>query len=93
VADNAEAGQEHATLKYPGGELELDIVHASEGSDGIALGSLLAKTGYTTFDGGFVNTAPTKSAIDGPVRNAVKCRSYTGCEAFEKLAGRQGFGA
>ena len=34
-----------------------------EGSDGIALGPLLAKTGYTTFDQGFVNTASTKSAI------------------------------
>ena len=54
---------EHATLNYPGGELELDIVGATEGSDGIALGSLLAKTGYTTFDEGFVNTASTKSAI------------------------------
>ena len=36
---------------------------ATEGSDGIALGSLLAKTGYTTYDEGFVNTASTKSAI------------------------------
>ena len=62
MADNAEAEQ-HAILNYPGGELELDIVKASEGADGIALGSLLAKTGYTTFDGGFVNTASTKSAI------------------------------
>ena len=59
VAEN----DEHATLHYPGGELELDVVHATEGSDGIALGSLLAKTGYTTFDEGFVNTASTKSAI------------------------------
>ena len=31
MADNAEA-EEHATLKYPGGELELDIVHATEGA-------------------------------------------------------------
>jgi citrate synthase len=54
---------EHATLNYPGGELELDIVDATEGADGIALGSLLAKTGYTTFDEGFVNTASTRSAI------------------------------
>ena len=52
-----------ATLQYPGGELDLEIVHATEGSDGIALGPLLAKTGYTTFDGGFVNTSATKSAI------------------------------
>src|SRR6201988_2817268 len=56
-------GQEHATLKYPGGELDLEIVRATEGNDGIALGPLLAQTGYTTFDSGFVNTASTKSAI------------------------------
>src|SRR6185436_7269829 len=54
---------EFATLNYPGGELDLQIVHATEGSDGIALGSLLSKTGYTTYDEGFVNTASTKSAI------------------------------
>ena len=54
---------EHATLNYPGGELELDVVHATEGADGVALGSLLAKTGYTTYDEGFVNTASTKSSI------------------------------
>ena len=48
---------EFATLSYPGGELDLEIVHATEGADGIALGSLLSKTGYTTFDEGFVNTA------------------------------------
>ncbi|EID10048.1 type II citrate synthase [Mycobacterium xenopi RIVM700367] len=52
-----------ATLRYPGGELDLEIVHATEGPDGIALGSLLAKTGYTTFDTGYANTASTKSAI------------------------------
>lgn len=52
-----------ATLKYPGGETDLEIVSATEGADGIALGSLLSKTGYTTFDNGFVNTASCKSAI------------------------------
>ncbi len=52
-----------ATLRYPGGEIDLQIVHATEGSDGFALGPLLSKTGYTTFDQGFVNTASTKSAI------------------------------
>jgi citrate synthase len=57
------ATDETATLRYPEGELDLQIVHATEGADGIALGSLLAKTGYTTFDIGFVNTASTKSAI------------------------------
>jgi len=57
------ATDETAELRYPGGELDLEIVHATEGSDGIALGPLLAETGYTTFDQGFVNTASTKSAI------------------------------
>ena len=57
------ATDDNATLEYPGGELDLEIVHATQGSDGIALGPLLAKTGYTTYDQGFVNTASTKSAI------------------------------
>lgn len=52
-----------ATLRYPGGEIDLQIVHATEGADGIALGPLLAKTGHTTFDVGFANTAAAKSSI------------------------------
>ena len=52
-----------ATLKYPGGEIDLQIVSATEGADGIALGPLLSKTGYTTFDNGFVNTSACKSSI------------------------------
>jgi citrate synthase len=62
VPENSNSG-EVAKLGYPGGEIDLEIVQATEGSDGIALGSLLAKTGYTTYDSGFVNTASTKSAI------------------------------
>jgi citrate synthase len=52
-----------ASLKYPGGEIDLKVVNATEGADGIALGPLLSKTGYTTFDNGFVNTAACKSSI------------------------------
>jgi citrate synthase len=63
VADNSSNAEEFATLRYPSGELELQIAHATEGSDGIDLGNLLAKSGYTTYDPGFVNTASTKSAI------------------------------
>jgi citrate synthase len=63
VADNSSNVEEFATLGYPGGELELQFEHATEGSDGIALNNLLAKSGYTTFDPGFMNTASTKSAI------------------------------
>ena len=62
MPENSKSG-EVAKLSYPGGEIDLEIVQATEGSDGIALGSLLAKTGYPTYDGGFVNTASTKSAI------------------------------
>ena len=80
---------EHATLNYPGGELDLDIVGATEGADGIALGSLLAKTGYTTFDEGFVNTASTKSAItyiDGDA-GILRYRGYP----IEQLAEKSNF--
>jgi citrate synthase len=41
----------------------MTIAQAAEGNDGIDLGKLLASTGYTTYDPGFVNTASTKSAI------------------------------
>ncbi|NEW38895.1 citrate synthase [Nocardia cyriacigeorgica] len=50
-------------LTYPGGEYPMTIADASEGNDGLDLGKLLASTGYTTYDPGFVNTASTKSAI------------------------------
>ncbi|WP_084385624.1 citrate synthase [Rhodococcus sp. WMMA185] len=51
------------TLTYPGGEHTMSIARATEGNDGIELGKLLAGTGYTTLDPGFVNTASTSSAI------------------------------
>jgi citrate synthase len=89
VADNASSDVEHANLKYPGGELDLDIVGATEGADGIALGSLLAKSGYTTYDEGFVNTASTKSAItyiDGDA-GILRYRGYP----IEQLAEKSNF--
>ncbi|GAA4810565.1 citrate synthase [Tomitella cavernea] len=52
-----------AVLSYPGGEQPLGVVRAAEGNDGVALGSLLADTGYVTLDAGFVNTASCSSAI------------------------------
>jgi citrate synthase len=80
---------EHAALSYPGGEIDLDIVQATEGADGIALGPLLSKTGYTTFDEGFVNTASTKSAItyiDGDA-GILRYRGYP----IEQLAEKSNF--
>ncbi len=41
----------------------MDIVRATEGNDGVALGKMLAETGLTTLDPGYVNTGSTKSAI------------------------------
>jgi citrate synthase len=88
VADNS-SSEEHATLKYPGGELELQTVAATEGAGGIALGPLLSKTGYTTFDPGFVNTSSTKSAItyiDGDA-GILRYRGYP----IEQLAEKSSF--
>lgn len=83
------AADDTASLRYPGGEIDLDIVRATEGPDGIALGPLLAKTGYTTFDQGFVNTASTKSAItyiDGDA-GILRYRGYP----IDQLADRSTF--
>ena len=44
VPENSNSG-EVAKLIYPGGDIDLEIVQATEGSDGIALGSVLAKAG------------------------------------------------
>ncbi|ORI26208.1 citrate (Si)-synthase [Rhodococcus sp. 1168] len=67
----------------------MSIAKASEGNDGIELGKLLATTGYTTLDGGFVNTASTKSAItyiDGD-KGILRYRGYP----IEQLAGKSSF--
>ena len=83
------ATDDSATLQYAGGELDLEIVHATEGADGIALGPLLSKTGYTTFDNGFVNTASTKSSItyiDGDA-GILRYRGYP----IEQLARSPGY--
>ncbi|MDV2476663.1 citrate synthase [Rhodococcus zopfii] len=77
------------TLSYPGGEHTMSIAKATEGNDGIELGKLLAATGYTTLDPGFVNTASTKSAItyiDGE-KGILRYRGYP----IEQLAERSTF--
>lgn len=76
-------------LTYPGGEYPMTIAQAAEGNDGIDLGKLLASTGYTMFDPGFVNTASTKSAItyiDGEA-GVLRYRGYP----IEQLAERSTF--
>src|SRR5450759_1638944 len=43
--------------------LELPVVPATEGNDGIVVSSLLRETGLVTLDPGFMNTASCESAI------------------------------
>ncbi|MCX5045674.1 citrate synthase [Aldersonia sp. NBC_00410] len=77
------------TLAYQGGEYELSVAKATEGNDGLNLGKLLADTGYTTYDPGFVNTAATKSAItfiDGE-KGILRYRGYP----IEQLAENSSF--
>ncbi len=52
-----------AVLKVGDKEVTLPIVEATEGNDGVDISALLRDTGATTFDIGFANTAPCKSAI------------------------------
>ena len=51
------------TLTYPGGELPLARVAATDGNDGFDVSSLLTTTGAVTLDSGFTNTASCTSAI------------------------------
>jgi citrate synthase len=67
----------------------MSIARATEGNDGIELGKLLASTGYTTLDPGFVNTASTSSAItyiDGE-KGILRYRGYP----IEQLAQQSTF--
>src|ERR671933_1993622 len=50
-------------LRYPGGELPLPVVQATEGANGIDVSKLLSTTGDVSLDIGFVNTASCTSAI------------------------------
>src|SRR3982751_2408623 len=50
-------------LHYPGGELPLPAVKATEGADGLDVSKLLSTTGQVGLDIGFVNTAACTSAI------------------------------
>ncbi|WP_035305616.1 citrate synthase [Actinokineospora inagensis] len=81
--------EQTAALRYPGGEHEMAIVAATEGTSGVDLGKLLAKTGLVTLDPGFVNTASCSSAIcyiDGDA-GILRYRGYP----IEQLAQRSNF--
>src|SRR5918997_90619 len=83
------AGNADVSLRYPGGELPLRVVPATEGADGLDTGKLLATTGQVALDIGFVNTAACTSAItyiDGDA-GILRYRGYP----IDQLAGKAGF--
>jgi citrate synthase len=89
VSEDLSADHSSATLSYPGGEHTMSIARATEGNDGVALGKLLAETGLTTLDSGFVNTASCSSAItyiDGDA-GILRYRGYP----IEQLAAKSSF--
>src|SRR5882757_1126370 len=58
-----DTAHETAVLSYPGGEYEMPVVGATEGSSAIELGKLLSTSGLVTLDNGFGNTAACTSEI------------------------------
>ncbi|MGH3759965.1 citrate synthase [Actinophytocola sp.] len=86
-ADNG--APESVALRYPGGELEMSVTRAAEGSHGINVGKLLSTTELVTLDPGFVNTAACTSQIcfiDGDA-GILRYRGYP----IEQLARRSTF--
>ncbi|WP_461023440.1 citrate synthase [Thalassiella azotivora] len=76
-------------LQHPGGSLELPLVKATEGNDGVEVSSLLKETGLVTLDPGFVNTASCQSEItyiDGDA-GILRYRGYP----IEQLAEKSSF--
>lgn len=84
-----QGGNGKAVLRLPNGDYELDVTDAVEGEPGINLGKLRARTGYITYDPGFVNTGSTASAItyiDGE-QGILRYRGYP----IEQLAEHSNF--
>jgi citrate synthase len=76
-------------LNYPGGELELPTVPATDGNSGVNVSALLKETDLVTLDPGYVNTASCQSAItyiDGDA-GILRYRGYP----IEQLAEQSSF--
>ncbi len=77
------------SLRYGAVETELSVIPATEGPGGIDISKLIATTGLSSFDQGFVNTSSTKSAItfiDGD-KGILRHRGYP----IEQLAAKKSF--
>jgi citrate synthase len=82
-------GSADYALRYPGEELPLPVVKATEGADGLDTSKLLSTTGKVALDIGFVNTASCTSAItyiDGDA-GILRYRGYP----IDQLAGKASF--
>src|SRR5262245_47787340 len=90
VTAGADTGaSESVALRYSGGEYEMSVTPATEGSRGINVSKLLATTDLVTLDPGFVNTAACSSQIcfiDGDA-GILRYRGYP----IEQLAQRSTF--
>jgi citrate synthase len=62
-ADRETASLHAAHLRWPGGSAEFPILPSTDGASSLDISGLTRKTGLTTLDNGFVNTASTRSAI------------------------------
>jgi citrate synthase len=86
---DANSGTPTVALRHEGGELELPVKPATEGSPGIDVAKLLSSTGMVTLDPGFVNTAACSSEItyiDGGA-GILRYRGYP----IDQLAERSNF--
>ena len=80
---------ETATLSFPGGSAEFPILSSVDGASSMDISAFTKKTGYTTLDYGFVNTAATTSTItyiDGDA-GILRYRGYP----IEQLAGSSSY--
>ena len=80
---------EKVSLRYGAHEAELSVIEATEGPGGIDISKLIATTGLSSFDHGFVNTSSTKSAItyiDGD-QGILRHRDYP----IEQLAAKKSY--
>ena len=78
-----------AQLQFGQTSLDLSVVSAAEGNNGLNVAPLLKTTGAVTYDPGFMNTAATKSAItyiDGDA-GILRYRGYP----IEQLAEKSSF--
>ena len=61
-----ESGKDGRTAQLSiseGAPLELPVLGATEGNEGIGIGALRKETGAVTYDPGFMNTANARSAV------------------------------